>query len=234
MRQLTILTWMPPAAATALNEVWNDASLDLDDDDRAVLRRLASNPAMRDVWPKLPAEPAVGKEWVVRSALKYPSSGTFELRYVRRRPTDPEVLAEDLRRHPPLPTLGDANRSARGLVEAMQEIAPLASVEETWTRVRGDDCALDFKAALAVVEKLRQFFELVGQEHADRHDTLPTVARPRSKGARLQFFCMGMERQLRQAYGRPLYAVIAILAQVVFARPEAPDPDAVKKMCKRH
>jgi hypothetical protein len=112
-------------------------------------------------------------------------------------------------------------------------MAPFASAEETWDRVRGDDSAFDFEDALAVAEKLPQFYELWDQWYARAFDTLPTVARPRSKGARLRFFCKGMALQLRRAYRRPLYEVIAILAQVVFDLPEAPDPDAVKKMCKR-
>jgi hypothetical protein len=42
-----------------------------------------------------------------------------------------------------------------------------------------------------------------------------------------------MERQLRGLYGKPLYPVIAILAQMVFALPQALDPGTVKQICKR-
>jgi len=153
-------------------------------------------------------------------------SRTFELRY-------PE-LSEDPKPDGPKPTLGDVKRSAWHLVREMQAMAPVAIAEETWTRARGDDCTLDFKTLLATIEKLPQFLELLGQQHADMFDALlPTVSRSASKQARQKFFCKGMAQSLRWLYGQPLYEVIGILAQVVFDLPQALDPDTVKKTCTR-
>jgi hypothetical protein len=220
-------TWVPPAATAALNEAWNIPGLT--PGDRAVLRRLAADRAMHEVWLKLPRTPARGAGWVVRSALWYAMPRVFELRYPE---LSPEV-SEDPKPDGPKPTFGAVKSSARQLVQVMQAAAQWRFAEETWTNVRGDDCALDFKAVLAVVEKLPQFLELLSQPRADMFDTLPTVALPSSKRARQKFFCKGMERQLRWLYDKPLYVVIAILAQVVFALPQALDPGTVKQMCKR-
>ena len=46
MPQLMVPKWVAPPAKAALNEVWNDPNLG--PEYRAVLRRLASKPAMRD------------------------------------------------------------------------------------------------------------------------------------------------------------------------------------------
>jgi len=222
MRELTVPTWVPPAATAALNKVWNDASLDLDDKARTVLRRLASDRAMHEVWLKLPAERALGAESLLRGAIAYAHWG-FELRYSPLRPGDPT----------PWPISHLAIGHTQFLLATMRVMARSDIAEEAWTRVRGEDCAFDFKTLVAAVEKLPQFYELLDQWDARVFDTLPTVARPKSKGARLQFFCRGMERQLRGLYGKPLYPVIAILAQMVFALPQALDPGTVKQICKR-
>jgi hypothetical protein len=217
MRDLTVPKWVPPAAKAALSEAANTPGLT--PGDRAVLERLASHPAMREVWlKKLPSEPAIGAGWVLDNALWYAMSRTFELRY-----------SDGAK-----PTLGDVKRSAWHLVHEMQAMALSGIAEETWACVRGEDRALDFKTLVAAVEKLPQFLELFGQQHSNMFDTLlPTVARPRWKGSRQIFFCKGMAQSLRWLYGQPLYEVITILAQVVFDLPQALDPDTVKKRCTR-
>lgn len=214
--RLMIPKWVPRAAKVALNEAWNE---DLDAKRRALVRRLAINPAMHDVWLKLPAEPAQGAEWVVRSALWYASSNTFALRYTPIGPNGPMPWS---RIH------------AQFILATMRAMAPFYGAEEMWDRVRGDDLALDFKAALAIAEKLPQFYAWWDRWYARAFDALPTVAKPQSQGARLQFFCKGMERQLRLAYHRPFYPVIAILARVVFALPQPLASGTVKKMCLRN
>jgi hypothetical protein len=227
MRQLTIPTWVPPDAKAALDKLWNDASRDLHG--RALLRRLASNCAMREVWRKLPAEPADGAEWLIRGAIAYAHRG-FELRYSPPGPGEPKLALGD-----PMPwqwRMSDVTAiPTRFLLATMRGMAHADATEGAWARVRGEDCASDFKSLVAAVERLPQLYAWWDQQCAPGFDTLPTVARPQSKGARLRFFCKGMERRLREVYQRPLYDVIAILAQVVFDR--VLDPDTVKKMCKR-
>jgi len=191
MRELTVPTWVPPAATAALNKVWNDASLDLDDKARTVLRRLASDRAMHEVWLKLPAERALGAESLLRGAIAYAHWG-FELRYSPLRPGDPT----------PWPISHLAIGHTQFLLATMRVMARSDIAEEAWTRVRGEDCAFDFKTLVAAVEKLPQFYELLDQWDARVFDTLPTVARPKSKGALailLQGHGAAAARALRQA-----------------------------------
>jgi hypothetical protein len=216
--------WVPSEAWRVIEKAWEYPYLD--DRCRAALRRFATDPAMREVWQKLPPEPEGLAEAVIGLALY--ALVIFPLLRPRPRSKKSEVWkkwAQHLHDHPRALDW----QACAGLAIELRDVLA-ATPDEAWVRNWRGDSAVNRVSASGFLGALADCFQsLLAEVQSFESDMrLPPVARWDDPRAPQRFFAVFMSEKMYALCGRYFDLVISALTGVAFPDLESPGAATVR------
>ena len=227
---MRIPDWVPDAARRRLEQLMSDQSLR--EDDRKLLKRLATNPAMKtEVWERLPIAPANAPDQIIHCA--YYSVTLFSALVptplqLGKPPTKTDMVSwtRIVCERPPGAALDSAADLALQLARSMVELK--SEYAFYWQQFWSGDKSVTLDQSIEFVCSLALFLDKVNKERQALIAALPKIKRPYSKKANEIFFTNMMSSSLERIYGRKLDAVVTALVEVVFDKKDGANQETIR------
>jgi hypothetical protein len=212
--ECVIPNWVPEAARRRIIELSEYHSTD--DEDRALLKRLATRVAMKtEVWEKLPLNPqsipAQVIDWAFYAFWIFPRLPRPHPNLKNKRKWD--EWNKHAHKYGPLPNSAYASVLAQMLSDEMSTLR--RETEQHWTELWEGDSSVSPDYTLTMVDHLRKFYGRMAELYQPAAAALPKVKRWTPAG-RQKFFSEYLSQCMTQTYGQSFDAIVAALTEVAF------------------
>jgi hypothetical protein len=217
--------WVPQAARKRINELCT-MPFAIDDTNRRLLERLATYLLMKtDVWEKLPSEPQGIEgtiiDWAYSAYTIFPA---LPRPYPKTKAKWRE-WATRLEKHAPPPDPAYLSQLSHQLWEDISRLK--GETDFYWPSLWDGDKSITPDQVLSTLDQLRAFYARMDNEYQKFLATFPRVSRWNAKAAQ-KFFTEFLSSRMKEAYGQPLDAIVAVLAEVAFDIRKGLSPETVR------